>query len=256
MDEETESRMVTLKCVELVDPGEWTNTIPGFEVAITFGSQDLTMRIDANTNLFGQPAPIGVFGVTGIGGQRDYNAPLVDGYTITPRGQFDLTEPVVADFLVVSPWDGSNGPVEIFNLSTGAGSYLWSMGDGSTYQDNVPVHSYSESGTFTIILTAFSEDGECSVQTTGEIVSNWTSVEEIASNEISAFPNPTTGQITIELKGLPVSGWSLFDSKGSLVASQKEVVLRKLSLDLSKEAPGIYSLVLGEGYSPVRIVLK
>ena len=256
MDEETESRMVTLKCVELVNPNEWTNTIPGFEVAITFGSQDLTMRIDANTNLFGQPAPIGVFGVTGIGGQRDYNAPLVDGYTITPRGQFDLTEPVVADFLVVSPWDGSNGPVELFNLSAGAGSYLWSMGDGSTYQDNVPTHSYSESGTFTITLTAFSEDGECSVQTTGEIVSNWTSVDEIVSNEISAYPNPTTGQIAIELKGLPVSGWSLFDSKGSLVAAQKEVVLRKLSLDLSNESPGIYSLVLGEGYSPVRIVLK
>ena len=256
MDEETESRMVTLKCVELVDPNEWTNTIPGFEAGITFGSQDLTMRVDANTNLFGQPAPIGVFGVTGIGGQRDYNSPFVDGYTITPRGQFDLTEPVIADFLVVSPWDGSGGPVEIYNLSSGAGSYLWSMGDGSTFENNIPEHSYSASGTFTITLTAFSEDGECSSQTSAEIISNWTSVDEIDLSQISAFPNPTTGQITIELKANPVSFWSLFDAKGSIVISQNQAITDRFTLDLAGLTPGIYSLVLGEGYSPIRIVLK
>ena len=57
----------------------------GIRCGITFGTQEITMRVDANTDLFGQSAPIGVFGVTGIGGQRDYNEPLVDGYTITPR---------------------------------------------------------------------------------------------------------------------------------------------------------------------------
>ena len=34
MSEETESRMVKLKCVELVDPNEWTNTIPAFDVGL------------------------------------------------------------------------------------------------------------------------------------------------------------------------------------------------------------------------------
>ena len=106
MDEETESRIVKLKCVELVDPDQWTNTVPGFDVDITFGTQIIKMRVDANTDLFNQPPPMGVFGISGIGGQRDYNAPLVDGYTITPRGQFDLTPPVLADFYVVSPWSG------------------------------------------------------------------------------------------------------------------------------------------------------
>ncbi|MBM71256.1 MAG: hypothetical protein CL847_00535 [Crocinitomicaceae bacterium] len=256
MDEQTESRMVKLKCVELVDPNQWTNSTPGFEVAITFGSQDLIMRIDANTNLFGQPAPIGVFGVTGIGGQRDYNAPYVDGYTITPRGQFDLTEPVLADFLVVSPWDGSNGHVEIFNLSTGAGSYLWSMGDGTSYQDATPEHFYTSDGTFTITLTALSEDGECSSQITGEIESNWVFVDEIESNEVSAYPNPTKGSIIIDLKSKPVSSWSLYDSIGSLVLSKKEPGVSRITLDLEGYSTGIYSLILGEGYSPIRIILR
>ena len=83
-------------------PGSVDNTVPGFDVDITFGAQIIKMRVDANTDLFNQPPPMGVFGISGIGGQRDYNAPLVDGYTITPRGQFDLTPSVLADFYVVS----------------------------------------------------------------------------------------------------------------------------------------------------------
>ena len=254
MSEETESRMVTLKCVELLNPNEWTNTIPAFDVAITTGIQELTMRIDANTDLFGQPAPIGVFGVTGIGGQRDYNPPLVDGYTITPRGQFDLTEPVLADFLVVSPWSG-NGPVDIFNLSTGAGAYLWDMGDGESYQDDTPEHEYTSAGTFTIVLTAFSEDGECSSQTSADVVSNWVGMHELESNEVLAYPNPTNGFVTIELKGNITSSWNLFDSKGSVVMENNNSSTTKIELDLSGQESGIYTLK-AEGYSPIRVLVK
>ena len=68
-----------------------------FDVAITTGIQELTMRIDANTDLFGQPAPLGVFGVTGIRGKEttirrlsmDIRSPLKGNLT---------TEPVLADF--------------------------------------------------------------------------------------------------------------------------------------------------------------
>ena len=254
MSEETESRMVTLKCVELINPNEWTNTIPAFDVAITTGIQELTMRIDANTDLFGQPAPLGVFGVTGIGGQRDYNPPLVDGYTITPRGQFDLTEPVLADFLVVSPWSG-NGPVDIFNLSTGAGAYLWDMGDGESYQEDTPEHEYTSAGTFTIVLTAFSEDGECTSQTSADVVSNWVGLHELESNEVLAYPNPTNGFVTVELKGNITSSWSLFDSKGSVVMENNSSITSKIELDLSGQESGIYTLII-EGYSPIRVLVK
>ena len=96
----------------------------------------------------------------------------------------------MADFLVVSPWDGSSGAVEIFNLSTGAGGYHWAMGDGTSYETNTPEHYYTESGTFEITLTAYSEDGECSTQTTQEIESNWVGVEEVKTPEFDAYPNP------------------------------------------------------------------
>ena len=214
------------------------------------------MRIDANTDLFGQPAPIGVFGVTGIGGQRDYNEPLVDGYTITPRGQFDLTEPVVADFSVVSPWDGSTGAVEIFNLSTGAGGYLWAMGDGASYEANIPVHYYTAPGTFEITLTAYSEDGECSTQTTQEVESTWVGVEEVKTPEFHVYPNPSSTVVTIELKSGPVNSWAMYDSKGKLVINEQNIPADIIRLSVSHLAPGFYTLSLSEGYSPIRILVQ
>ena len=130
LDEDTESDLIRLKCVELVNPAEWTNVAPQFDVYVSTGADLYKMVIDADTDLFGTEAPNGVFGVTGIGGQRDDDAPFLDGYTILPRGSFDLSEPVMADFSAPSPWESEGGPVPFDNQSTGAGGYFWSFGDG------------------------------------------------------------------------------------------------------------------------------
>jgi hypothetical protein len=254
MDEETESRIVTMKCVELVDPDEWTNTIPAFDVRLTFGAQEIVMRVDANTDLFNQPAPIGVFGVTGIGGQRDYNPPLVDGYTITPRGQSDLTEPVLANFSVVSPWDGSGGSVEVNNQSEGAGAYLWDMGDGSSYQEDVPDHGYTSAGVFTIVLTAFSEDGNCNHQFSSEIVSNWVRVEELDIKKFNAFPNPTYSSVVFQLKGNTTSSWRLYDSSGRIVLTDVFNASSEFVVEMSLLDPGVYTIVIGEGLGSARLI--
>ena len=241
MSEETESRIITLKCTELVDLNDWTNTTPGFDVRLAFGAQEIIMRIDANTDLFGTPVPVGVFGVTGIGGQRDPNSPYVDGYTITPRGQSDLTEPVNADFIVNSPWDGSSGPLEVFNLSTGADEYLWNMGDGTTYNETTPLHSYTEAGTFTIFLTAFSEDGDCNSQTSFEVVSNWVKVEELSGAIVNAFPNPTSQTLTITSKQTMLS-LSIIDAQGRVVKTKSEINSSTFAIDASSLKGGVYSI--------------
>jgi hypothetical protein len=241
MNEETESRIVKLKCTELVDLSDWTNTTPGFDVRLAFGSQEIIMRIDANTDLFGTPVPVGVFGVTGIGGQRDMNSPYVDGYTITPRGQSDLTEPVSASFDVTSPWDGSSGPIELSNSSTGAGDYLWSMGDGESYNEELPIHSYSEAGTFTITLTAFSLDGNCSSQMSVDIVSNWVGVEEIEGQDIRVYPNPTSGTLRVSSERF-ILKWEVMDAQGRIVLSLGEVNMKTLEIDTFRLKPGLYTL--------------
>ena len=241
MDEETESRIITLKCAELVDASDWTNTTPGFDVRLSFGAQEIIMRIDANTDLFGTPVPIGTFGVTGIGGQRDPSSPFVDGYTISPRGQFDLTDPVNADFSVVSPWDGSQGPIEVTNLSTGASSYLWYMGDGESYSDETPSHSYTESGTFSISLTAFSTDGNCSDQTTVDIVSNWVGIDEISRLHLMAYPNPTSETINIASEIL-VIGWEVIDFQGRVVLSEGALSSKAFEINTTQLRSGVYTI--------------
>jgi len=50
------------------------------------------------------------------------------------------------------------------NLSQNATSYSWDFGDNTTSSEENPVHLYSTSGTFTVILTAMN-DGESSTYT-------------------------------------------------------------------------------------------
>ena len=255
MDEETESRIVKLKCTELVDLDDWTNTTPGFDVRLDFGLQEIIMRIDANTDLFGTPVPVGVFGVTGIGGQRDSNSPFLDGYTITPRGQSDLTPPVNADFIVNSPWDGSSGSVEIFNLSTGAADYLWDMGDGTNYSETTPLHNYTESGTFTIILIAISENGECNSQTSFDVISTWVEVEAFSGVIMNAFPNPTSETLTISTKST-VLFYHISDALGRVVKSETEINSNTFEVDATILKNGVYSMSVGTdmGLGSVRFI--
>ena len=198
LNEATESHVVTMKCVELMDPAQWTNSAPSFEVEITNGGVTYTMRIDANTDLFLSEPPIGVFGVTGIADQRDFEAPHLEGYRISPRYESDITEPVLADFTITSPWNPLDGPLEIINNSQGASGYYWSFGDGLTYEDFEPEFSYTEDGVYTVVLTVFGLDGECSDQMTQEVEVIVVGVaESVGSESLDVWPNPTQGHLWV-----------------------------------------------------------
>ena len=187
LDESTESDLIRLKCVELVNPADWTNALPQFEVYVSTGADLYKMVIDGDTDLFGTEAPEGVFGVTGIGGQRDDDAPFLDGYTILPRGSFDLSEPVLADFSAPSPWESEDGPVPFDNESVGAGSYYWSFGDGSPIDTATsPLHVFPTDSTYTVILTATSVDGVCTDQATQEVTVVFPDTSTIAVAELDA----------------------------------------------------------------------
>ena len=65
----------------------------------------------------------------------------------------------VADF-VYSPAPAKIGePVQFQNLSENVVSYAWEFGDGGTSTEENPVYTYNEAGTYTVKLTATSEDG-------------------------------------------------------------------------------------------------
>lgn len=89
LDESTESKLVKYSNASLVDPSQWQNT-GSFNVDITNGSTTIQVRIDEDTEISGMPAPTGTFGVTGIGGQFDQNAPYDSGYQLFPRYISDI----------------------------------------------------------------------------------------------------------------------------------------------------------------------
>lgn len=51
--------------------------------------------------------------------------------------------------------------IGLSNLSDNAVRYFWDFGDGSSYQENLPAHRYTQKGTYQIELIAESERGAC-----------------------------------------------------------------------------------------------
>lgn len=103
LNEETESQLVTLQDVTLVDPNDWTNAGSGFNVDVTDGTNTYTVRIDADIDLYGMAAPTGTFNVTGLGGQFDNSSPFDGGYQLLPRYTEDI-----------DPYDTGSGPGDPF----------------------------------------------------------------------------------------------------------------------------------------------
>ena len=199
MGEETESRVVKLKCVKLLDPSQWTNAFPFFDVMVDYGVGELQIRIDGNTNIWGTEAPLGTFGVTGIGGQSDATSPYLDGYTLLPRSLDDLTEPVLAAFTVPEVLVLGGDPVYATNESSNADYYQWSFGNGSFSNDEEPELTYTEPGTYNVFLTATDADSQCSDQATGSIVVEAEDAVDDLSLRMAVFPNPASEEIRFVL---------------------------------------------------------
>jgi plastocyanin len=91
LGEFTESQLITIENVTLVNPGQWSNSGSGFNVDITNGIDTLAMRIDNDVDLYSMMAPTGTFDVTGLGRQFDNSSPFDDGYQIFPRYVADIS---------------------------------------------------------------------------------------------------------------------------------------------------------------------
>lgn len=92
LGEFTESQLVTIENVTLVDPTQWSNSGSGFNVDITNGTDTFLMRIDNDVDLYSLSAPTGTFDVTGIGRQYTSSSSVYDdGYQLFPRYVADIS---------------------------------------------------------------------------------------------------------------------------------------------------------------------
>lgn len=97
LNETTQSYLVKLENVMLVDINQWPQT-GSFNVDVTDGTNTYAIRVDSDTDIPGNNPPMGTFTITGIGGQFDQDSPFLDGYQLFPRS--------VAD---ISPYNGMGG---------------------------------------------------------------------------------------------------------------------------------------------------
>jgi hypothetical protein len=253
LDESKESHVATLKCVELVDPSQWTNSAPSFEVDITTGSVVYTMRIDANTDLFLTDAPVGSFLVSGIVDQRDFESPYFEDYRISPRYQSDISEPVYANFEIVSPWNPNDGPLIITNTSIGAGSYFWDFGNNETSDAFEPEFTYTEDGNYEITLVAFGSDGECLDEMTSSVEIIVVGLDERKSNTLF-WPNPAEDMLFME-SSVEIQRLQIQTLQGKIVF-QETLSGRRTSLSTKEWPAGVYiiSAETKSGWSQYKMI--
>jgi PKD repeat protein len=84
--------------------------------------------------------------------------------------------------------------VSFLNNSTGATSYSWNFGDGTSSTDIAPTHSYTTGGTFNVTLTATGQGGSAT-KTLSVFIDNPVTSLKISQIELSNIPfiNPGTG---------------------------------------------------------------
>jgi len=131
LNENTESELVRINGVWITDVSQWTGTGSGFNINLTDGTNNYTMRIDAEVDLYSMTAPNGVFDLIGIGGQFDPSAPFDQGYQIFPRYQEDIMQisgiddmsvnitlyPVPCTDLIFISGETTISSIEIFDMS-------------------------------------------------------------------------------------------------------------------------------------------
>ena len=142
--ETTESDLVRMNNVTVVNPAQWTNAGSGFTVDVTDGTNTIQLRIDADVNLYSQPAPVGTFDVIGIGGQFDNSTPFTAGYQLLPRYIQDIVVavPPTYDLAVTEIMANSNDVDATVNADwfeiTNYGTTAINLG-GFSWDDNTNV---------------------------------------------------------------------------------------------------------------------
>ncbi|MFN3530726.1 MAG: T9SS type A sorting domain-containing protein [Bacteroidia bacterium] len=120
LNEYSESRLVRLNGLSLVDPTQWPTpgtTGSGRNVNVTNGTDVFVVRIVAPVDLFGTAAPTGTFDFVGIGGQFFSAFPHTGGYQLVPRYMADLItsgggQDSLTNFSLLSPPNNATLTVE------------------------------------------------------------------------------------------------------------------------------------------------
>lgn len=140
------------------------------------------------------------------------------GCTDTAQRQVQVY-PLIEALFTVDTAGCSPHPVQITDLSTGALSYLWNMGDGTQLIGPEPTHTYVNTTTAvqvrTITLTATSAYGCISTWSQDVYVHPSPMAAFQATPFVQQFPNATVNIVNNSLPGPWSHAWTFGDGSGS-----------------------------------------
>ncbi|WP_223277542.1 T9SS type A sorting domain-containing protein [Phaeocystidibacter luteus] len=193
--------------------GSWGN-------AITAGPAN-TFYIGGN---FDQGMYMGNDTLYKVGSQRSF---------FLTKYQCDVPEP---SFSV----SGNNDSNSVTLTYTGplADSVQWFMGDGTQYWGDVVQHTYGADSVYRICVRAYFECTD--VMICDSIHAGSIGMREVVADDITFYPNPTTGQLTID--GLPEPGiLRLYSLEGTLLNSEATTESTH-HMELGSYPAGVYVL--------------
>ncbi|MCF8372448.1 MAG: T9SS type A sorting domain-containing protein [Bacteroidales bacterium] len=128
------------------------------------------------------------------------------------------------------------------NLSSNSTSYEWDFGDGQTSILENPLHEYTSTGNYIVVLTAWNQYGGADHSDT--IAVQVTAVESIENRDCLILDsNPATNFVLIRNIGnQPISNIQMFDIKGEILLRSNEIIQtgNQSQIELSSLSAGVY----------------
>lgn len=165
-----------------------------------------------------------------------------------PQGSDEI---LIEDQIVIAPavvtsfgYNVVESEVSFINTSSNATMYQWDFGDGSPMSNEEnPVHTYAESGTYTVTLLASSN--LCGTVSTEVFFLDFVAIEELEwQSDIKIYPNPATDQVEIVLENDLTTRLQLFTVAGKEVSLFRSEFTNSLNLDLKNLVAGVYIILI------------
>lgn len=163
-----------------------------------------------------------------------YTATVTDNMGCVGIDSVTISEPASAISAngVGLPDNGTNSGSIDLTVSGGQPGYTFDWTGPNSYTANTEDISGLEAGLYTVTIT---DAGGCQVMLTVDIKSS-VGIEDNGLTELNLFPNPSTGQFTIDVNG--TFQYSITDASGKLILTDMGTDIT--TVDLSLHESGIY----------------
>ncbi|RUA30917.1 MAG: hypothetical protein DSY76_01960 [Bacteroidetes bacterium] len=134
-----------------------------------------------------------------------------------------------------------NDSVYFTNSSLYSDSYTWDFGDGSTSTDVNPIHHYTQTGNYTVMLKAEKCMKKDTISQQIQIILS--SINEAGKSEPYIFPNPIQNKLNIQLSSIEtVNNIQIYSMDGKLMSNYPTITDQLIQLNTNDLKAGVYLL--------------